>query len=108
MNFSDMLHRANLNSIEDYLIDGSESLIEPSTKKYLERLAEAKKKVTTFFKARYENLDEYDEIAGYFEEQADVFKSVFLGNWSDSGSENRFSTQRKNAGVVILEQPESV
>lgn len=78
MNFSDILHRANLNSIEDYLIDGSESFIEPSTKKYSERLAEAKKKVTTFFKARYENLDEYDEIAGYFEEQADVFKSVFL------------------------------
>lgn len=78
MEFSDILHRANLNSIEDYLIDGSESLLEPSTKKYSERLSEVQKKITAFFQARYSDVNEYDEISGYFNEQTEVFRAVYL------------------------------
>ncbi len=78
MNFSELLQRANLNCIEDFLINGSESFDKPSEKTYSERLAEAQKKVTAFFQARYTDIHEYDEIAGYFHEQARVFQDVYF------------------------------
>ncbi len=59
-------------------MDGSESFEKPSEKTYSERLAEARKKATAFFDARYSDIREYDEISGYFNEQAGVFQDVYF------------------------------
>lgn len=78
MDFSDLLQRANLNSVESYLLYGSESFEKPSDKTYKERLSEARKKAKAFFEARYSDVTEYDEISGYFNEQAGVFQDVYF------------------------------
>jgi hypothetical protein len=78
MDFSDMLKRANLNSLQDYFLYGGESTKKPSDKTYSERLKEATKNATAFFKARYPDIAEYDEIAGYFGTQAAVFQEVYF------------------------------
>lgn len=78
MDFSDLLQRTNLNSIESFLMYGGESFIKPPNKTYSERLADAKKKAKAFFETRYTDIDEYDEIAGYFNEQAAVFEEVYF------------------------------
>ena len=78
MDFRELLQRANLNCIEDFLMHGGESFEKPSEKTYSEGLEEAQKKVMTFFQARYSNMQEYDEITGYFHEQAAVFQDVYF------------------------------
>ncbi len=78
MDLGDLLRRANLNCIEDFLISGGESFERPSEKTYSERLAEAAKKATAFFDARYSDIREYDEISGHFNEQAGVFQDVYF------------------------------
>jgi len=59
-------------------MDGSESFENLPEKTYSERLAEARKKATAFFDARYSDIHEYDEISGYFNEQAGVFQDVYF------------------------------
>lgn len=78
MDFSRLLNRTNLNSIESFLIDGGELFESPSDKTYSQRLAEAQKKIIAFLQARYTDIREYDEISGYFCEQAEVFKDVYF------------------------------
>jgi hypothetical protein len=78
MDFSDLLQRANLNSMEEYLFHGGESVEEPTRKTYSERLAEARKKATAFFQARFPDIEDYDEITGYFHKQAGVFQHVYF------------------------------
>ena len=78
MDFSDLLQRTNLNSIETILMHGGENFEKPPDKTYSERLADANKKARAFFKARYTDIEEYDEIAGYFDEQAAVFEDVYF------------------------------
>ena len=60
------------------LTHGGESFERPSDKSYAQRLQEARKNATAFFEARFTNIDEFDEIAGYFNEQVSVFEDVYL------------------------------
>jgi hypothetical protein len=78
MDFNGLLRRANLNSIQSFLIYGDESFEEASQKTYSERITDAQKQAADFFKARYSDIDEYDEIAGYFNDQAAVFEEVYF------------------------------
>lgn len=78
MNFSDLLQRANLNCIQTFLVYGGENYEKPSEKTYSERIDEAKKKATAFFRKRYSDIKEYDEISGYFAEQTSVFEEVYF------------------------------
>ena len=78
MDFSDLLRRANLNAIEDFIIHGGESLEKPSEKTYSQRIADAEKKAKAFFEAKYPDVNEYDEVAGCFNEQAAVFEEVYF------------------------------
>ena len=78
MDFNHSYRRADLNSIEAFLMHGGESFERPSDKSYAQRLQEARKNATAFFEARFTNIDEFDEIAGYFNEQVSVFEDVYL------------------------------
>lgn len=78
MDFKDMLKRANLNTLEDFLFHGGEFYSEPSEKTYAERIKEADRKISAFFEQRYPNIEEYDEIAGYYYRQADVYREVYF------------------------------
>jgi len=78
MDFKDLLQRANLNCIENYLLYGEPTFEKQSEKSYSERLKEARKKASAFFKARYSDIDEYDEISGYFYEQVEVYQDVYF------------------------------
>ena len=78
MDFNHSYRRADLNSIEAFLMHGGESFERPSDKSYSQRLQEARKNATAFFEARFTNIDEFDEIAGDFNEQVSVFEDVYL------------------------------
>ena len=78
MDFSNLLRRTNLNSIQDYLMYGGESLEKPSDKTYSERLKEADKKASAFFHSRYTENDEFDEIYGYYNAQIAVYENVYF------------------------------
>ena len=95
MDFSNLLHRANLNSIESYLIHGGENFDEPSNKTYSERLKEAQKKTIAFFDARYSDIQEYDEISGYFHEQVAVFRDVYFEIGIITGAKITFQIREK-------------
>ena len=95
MDFNDFLQRANLNSIQTYLMYGCGSNEEPSKKTYSERITEAKKQAADFFKARYSDIDEYDEIAGYFNEQVTVFQDVYFEIGLILGAKIAFQIQEK-------------
>ena len=78
MDFKDLLKRVNLKTIEDFLIYGVESFETPPKKSYSKRLEEAKKNAIDFFKARYKDVKEFDEILGYFSEQTYVYQDVYF------------------------------
>lgn len=78
MGFKELLHRANLNALESYLMHGDMDYGIPNEKTYSERLGEARKKAMAFFEARYSDLDEYDEISGCYSAQTDVYRDVYF------------------------------
>ncbi len=77
-NFSDLLHRANLNCMEMFLMNGSECCDAPSGGTYAERLKEADKKALAFFQERYSDISEFDEITEYFYAQIASYEDVFF------------------------------
>lgn len=78
MNFSECLRRADLNSIATFLLHGGEKIEPPSPQTYEERLAAARKKGVAFFRSRYPDSRERDEIAEHFHELATVFEEVYF------------------------------
>ena len=78
MNFNDYLQRAELISLQSFLKHGGETFIKSSEKSYSEQLAEARKNAKEFFGKKFPNKDEYDEVYGYFDEQASVYEEVFF------------------------------
>lgn len=78
MDFKDLLKRANLSGIENYLMYGGESYETPSDKTYSERLADAHKKAKAFFESRFTDVHEYDEIAGIYNGEVAVVQDVYF------------------------------
>ena len=78
MDFKDLLRRANLKTIEDFLIYDIDSFETSPKKSYSRRLEEAKQNAINFFNARYKDIKEFDEIVGYFNEQTYVFQEVYF------------------------------
>lgn len=78
MEFNNILNRANLNSLEEFLFHGGECFAEPSEKTYAERLKEADSKVSAFFGEQYSDINEYDEISGYYHRQTNVYREVYF------------------------------
>lgn len=78
MDFSDLLQRASLLSVERFFMYGGENMEKPSGKTYSQRLLEVRKKAAAFFEQRFPNLEEYDEISGYYDELAAVYEEVYF------------------------------
>lgn len=78
MNFKNYLQRANLDSIQNFLKYGSESFIETDMRTYSERIKDARKNTVNFFKDRFTDINEFDKILGYFEEQTTVYEEVYF------------------------------
>lgn len=78
MDFTNLLIRANLSNIADFLLEGGEYLIEKKGKSYSERIEEAEKDVQDFFQVRFPDTDDYDEISGYYTRQTETYKEVFF------------------------------
>lgn len=95
MNFENLLQRANLNSIESFLLYGIESYTDFNEKTYSERLNEARKNATEFFQSKYTDIDEYDKITGYFDEQVSVFEDVYFELGLITGSKIGFQISER-------------
>lgn len=95
MDFSDLLRRADLNSIEEYLMHGGESIIKSPDATYAERLKEAQEKAAAFFEARYPDMDEYDEIFGYYNEQVSVYQDIYFEIGLILGAKIAFQLHKK-------------
>lgn len=78
MNFKDCLQRAEFISLQNFLKHGGETYILSSDKKYSEQLAEARTKAKNFFEEKFPDMEDYDKIYGYFDEQVCVYEKVFF------------------------------
>lgn len=78
MNIKDYLQRAEFISLQNFFKYGGETYLESSKKTYSEQLADARKNAKEFFEKRYTDIDEYDEIYGYFDEQVSVYEEVYF------------------------------
>lgn len=78
MDFSEMLHKANLYRLEMLIMCMGDSNEDPEYVPYSERLAEADKKADAFFKARFPELEEYNEIMAYYDDQVFVNRQVYF------------------------------
>ena len=78
MKFEDYLQRAELISLQNFLKYGAESYIKSSEKTYSEQLKEARENAKAFFEEKYPDIDEYDKVYGYFDEQASVYEEVYF------------------------------
>lgn len=78
MKFENYLQRAELISLQNFIKFGGETTIPTSNKKYSERLAEARKKALNFFEEKFPDMDEFDRIYGYFDDQVTEYEEVFF------------------------------
>lgn len=78
MNFNDYLQRAELFSLEDFIKNGCETYIKLPKETFSERLDAAMKNMEEFCNRKYSDIKEYDEVYGYFYEQASVFEEVYF------------------------------
>lgn len=78
MKFENYLQRAELISLQNFLKYGGETFIPTSGKKYSERLTEARRKAKNFFEEKFSDIDEFDRIYGYFDEQVSEYEEVFF------------------------------
>ena len=78
MGIDDMLCRANLNSLEKFLINGDKSNEEAPYRRYSERLMEADHRAAAFLRERFPVLNEYDEIMAYYYDQTGVIQEVYF------------------------------
>lgn len=78
MDFGDLFNRVNFNCLIDLILYGAENCMPSSSKTYAQRLKEANANARKFFKARYPNIDEYDEIVGYYNAQIGTYTEVYF------------------------------
>lgn len=95
MEFDDLLRRADLNNLEEFIIHGGESFVKPSTKTYSQRLKEADSKVEAFFEERFSDIKELDEIVGYYYKQAIVYRDVYFEMGLITGAKIAFQIHKR-------------
>ena len=78
MDFNDFLQRAELFSLQTFIKYGCETFSKLPEKTYSERLKEANKNMKDFCDKKFDDIKEYDEVYGYFHEQASVFEDVYF------------------------------
>ena len=78
MDFSKMLHRADLHNMEMHIMGMADSNEDPEYVPYAERLAEADKNADAFFKARFPELKDYDEIMAYYDDQVFINQQIYF------------------------------
>lgn len=95
MNFKDYLQRAEFISLQNFLKHGGETYIPSNDKKYSEQLAEARKKVKNFIEEKFPDMEEYDKVYGYFDEQVCVYEEVFFEIGVIVGTKIGFQLQKR-------------
>lgn len=78
MNFGNLLHRSNLNTLETFITCGEKSFSSPPEGAYSERLKKASQNVTALFQARFPDFQDYDEVAGYYDKQVEVVQDIYF------------------------------
>ena len=78
MNFKNYLMRANLFSLQNFFKHGGECLIEIENKTYEQRLKDARKNAVAFFKMKFTDIKEFDDVLCYFEEQCSAYEEVYF------------------------------
>lgn len=78
MYFRDLLKRANVSSLEFFLLHGVEGHERPPEQTYSERLDAAEEKITSFLRPLCKKRREFDEITGYLCNQMDVYQDVYF------------------------------
>ena len=78
MNFKNFLQKADLYSFQEFIKYGAEAFIKPEAKPYCERIKEARKNAVDFFERKFSNIDEFDKVLGYFDEQNSVYEEVYF------------------------------
>lgn len=78
MKFNEYLQRAELISLQNFLKHGGETYIQSSEKTYSEQISDAREKAKNFLQKRFPDIDDYDEIYGYFDEQVSVYEEVYF------------------------------
>ena len=95
MDYSGILRRIEIERLKEYIMSGDLRIEEPSQQSYIERLMEADEKAHQFFKARYPDMKEYDEIMAYYYNQTGVIKEVYFEIGVIAGGKIAFEISKK-------------
>ncbi|MBE7030306.1 MAG: hypothetical protein E7409_02630 [Ruminococcaceae bacterium] len=78
MYFKNLSHRASKDSIITFLRENRENFYELPEETYAQRIADARKNAVSFLRERFPDIDEFDQIYGYFDQQTTVFEEVYF------------------------------
>lgn len=95
MNFSDVLKRANIYTLETFLLEGYEPPPRENKKSFSERLRIAEDQISAFFNARFESIEEHDEVSSYFYGLVEEYKNVYFEIGLITGAKIAFQLNRK-------------
>ena len=95
MDFKNLLKRADLYSIQTFLKYGVESYVKPDTLSYSQRLRDANKNMTDFFKNKFPDSEELDKILTFFDEQTSIYEEVYFEIGLLSGMKIGFEINEK-------------
>ena len=95
MKFDEILRRANLNSLQLFLKYGEDDFRKEEKETYSQRIKNAREKAIKFFAAKYPDIEEFDKIYGYFDEQTSVYEEVYFEIGLIVGAKIAFQTREK-------------
>ncbi len=78
MDFKRLLERTDLYSIQTFFKYGVEAYIKPDTQSYSQRLRNANKNATDFFKNKFSDTAELDKVLNFFDEQTSIYEEVYF------------------------------
>jgi hypothetical protein len=78
MNFHDLLRRADLQVLQNFILHGADSFEEASDRTFAERLEEAERAIDALFAARIAGKQEREELMERFYELAWEYQAVYF------------------------------
>ena len=95
MLFRDLLKRADLKNLEEFVLNGCVYRGEISTQTYLERLRAAEENIHSLFAAQYTDTEECEKKKNYYYDQLEVFQDVYFEIGLLMGAKLAFQIHRR-------------
>ncbi len=95
MDFHHLLERANMDSLESFLLYSVESLESQPFKSYSQHLSEAHEKLSAFLKQRFPTIEERDQITECLCVETDAVQDVYFEIGLLTGAKIAFQVSKR-------------